>query len=106
MRNPSLLGAAAPLALTLAGCAATQSGGPIEDREAGVANGGECTTDSTQRFIGQTASSETGAAILAATKSRTLRWGPPDSMFTMDYRPDRVTVMYDAQLRITEIRCG
>jgi YD repeat-containing protein len=24
----------------------------------------------------------------------------------MDYRPDRVTVMYDAQSRITEIRCG
>ncbi|MBO9511384.1 I78 family peptidase inhibitor [Erythrobacter sp. A6_0] len=106
MRNPSLLGAAAPFALTLAGCAATQPGGPIEDREAGVASGSECTAERTERFIGQTASSETGAAILAATNSRTLRWGPPDSMFTMDYRPDRVTVMYDAQSRITEIRCG
>ena len=89
--------------LALAGCASVP--GPIEDREAGT-TGGTCTAQPGQRFIGQTASSETGAAILAATGAQALRWGPPDSVFTMDFRQDRVNVMYDAQLRITEIRCG
>ncbi|MCH2486488.1 MAG: I78 family peptidase inhibitor [Erythrobacter sp.] len=106
MRDTFLIAAAAPLAFALVGCAATQAPGPIEDREAGASEGGECSAEPAQRFIGRTASSDTGAAILAATNSRTLRWGPPDSMFTMDYRPDRVTVMYDAQQKITEIRCG
>ena len=41
MRETSIIAAAAPLALALAGCAATQPGGPIEDREAGVASGSE-----------------------------------------------------------------
>lgn len=89
--------------LAIAGCATVP--GPIEDRESGT-TGGMCAAQPGQRFIGQTASSDTGAAILAATGARTLRWGPPDAVFTMDFRQDRVNVMYNAELRITEIRCG
>ena len=66
--------AAAPLALILAGCAATQAG-PIEDREAGMGDGGECAAEPAQRYIGRTASSETGTAILTATGSRIIRNG-------------------------------
>ena len=89
--------------LVLAGCASVP--GHIEDREAG-ATGGRCAAQPGQRFTGQTASSDVGSSILAATGARSLRWGPPDAIFTMDFRQDRVNVMYDAQLRITEIRCG
>ena len=55
---------------------------------------------------GQQATSETGDRALALTGARTLRWGPPGAVFTMDYRTDRVNVMYDAAMAITEIRCG
>ena len=35
-----------------------------------------------------------------------LRWGPPNSAWTMDYRTDRVNVRYDEARQITEITCG
>ena len=103
MTRSALLVPALPL--ILAACATAQAPDPIEVREAGM-TGGECAAQPAQRFIGQTATSDTGAAILTATGARTLRWGPPDSVFTMDFRQDRVNVMYDAQMRITEVRCG
>ena len=41
-----------------------------------------------------------------ATGATSLRWGPPGAIFTMDYRQDRVNVMYDDNSMITEVRCG
>jgi len=35
-----------------------------------------------------------------------LRWGPPRSAMTMDFRQDRVTVAYDDAMIITHIACG
>lgn len=52
------------------------------------------------------ATGETGARILSASKAKTLRWGPPNSAWTMDYRDDRVNVRYDASMVITGITCG
>ena len=91
--------------LPLANCM-TASGDPpiVEDREPG--SGGTCIAEAAQRFVGNEASSDTGAAILRATGARSLRWGYPGAVFTMDFREDRVNVMYDAAMTITEIRCG
>jgi len=66
----------------------------------------ECKTEGTDQFIGQPGTSETGAAILAATHSTTLRWAPPGSMMTMDFRADRVTVTLDGANKVTKINCG
>jgi hypothetical protein len=65
-----------------------------------------CKADAAQTFVGQRASADTGAAILKATGARTLRWGPPRSAMTMDYRFDRVNVMYDDASTITQVTCG
>lgn len=65
-----------------------------------------CQTDGTDRFIGQAATSEAGAAILAASHAAVLRWAPPGVMLTMDYRSDRATVHLDSGNAITKIRCG
>jgi hypothetical protein len=35
-----------------------------------------------------------------------LRWGPPDSAMTMDFRADRLTVSYDANMVVTGVKCG
>ena len=72
-----------------------------------VAEGDEpCAAAAAQTLIDQKATAETGAQALSLTGAQTLRWGPPGAMFTMDYRPDRVTVMYDEALLITQIKCG
>ena len=65
-----------------------------------------CSADAAASFVGQTASVDVGAAIIKATGARTLRWGPPRSAMTMDYRQDRVNVMYDDASRITQVTCG
>ncbi len=94
---------AAGAALALAGCAS--AGGEPPARASDGADG-PCRADGLDRFVGQKASAETGAALMKASGARTLRWGAPDSAMTMDFRPDRLTVSYDADMIITAARCG
>ena len=72
----------------------------------GETPGRTCDAAGTDRFIGQAGTSESGAAILGATHSATLRWAPPGYALTMDFRADRVTVALDAGYKITGIHCG
>ena len=94
----------APIALVLlAGCITVEA----PDAPDVPASGSDaCRAAAASSLVGRTASSETGARALSLTGARTLRWGPPNSVWTMDYRPDRVNVRYDAAMRITEITCG
>lgn len=96
-------------ALFLAGCAATTpppvAKAPDDDFPARPPQG-TCDADPVQSLVGQMATGETGARILSASKAKTLRWGPPNSAWTMDYRDDRVNVRYDASMVITGITCG
>jgi hypothetical protein len=87
--------------LALVGCAGSYAA-PEPARPAP----GTCDAGAVQSYVGQQASGETGAAILSASKARALRWGPPNSAWTMDYREDRVNVRYDAGMTITAITCG
>jgi hypothetical protein len=93
MRNVALA-----FSLLLAACAAGQ---PVASEPAGT-----CNAAGTDRFIGQEASDETGAAILRATNSRALRWAPPGVMLTMDFSPSRVTVRLGQDHKLTAINCG
>lgn len=66
----------------------------------------QCDPGPGRALVGQIANSETGARALALTGAERLRWGPPRSVFTMDYSLMRVNVMYDDAMSITEITCG
>jgi hypothetical protein len=86
----------------LAACSTAPAQVPVH----GVTPGHKCETAGTDAFIGQAATSETGAAIMRVSHAAVLRWAPPGVMLTMDYREDRVTVHLGPDRRITEIRCG
>lgn len=86
----------------LAACAAV----PPEPVIHGETPGHTCNAAGTDRFIGQPGTSETGAAIQAATRAAVLRWAPIGYMLTMDFRADRVTVRLDAPRKVTNISCG
>jgi Xaa-Pro aminopeptidase len=93
------------IAIPLAGCAANEAPPELpQNREPG--GDAKCTAEPAQRYIGEKATGETGAVILEASGARTLRWGPPRSAWTMDYRPDRIGVRYDDDMIITKIACG
>jgi hypothetical protein len=101
MKNTMI--AAAGMAIGLAGCATTGS----ETAPAAVAEAPmTCKAEAAQYHIGHDATQAMGAAILKDTGARTLRWGPPNSAWTMDYREDRVNVRYDEKMKITDITCG
>ena len=67
---------------------------------------GTCDAGPAQTFVGQKADAASGVAIRRATGADTLRWGPPRSALTMDFREGRVTVAYDDAMIITRISCG
>ena len=102
--KPTMIALAAATGLT--GCAATGTppGSAAATPEAPAAM--TCKAEPAQYHIGHDATQAAGAAILKDTGARSLRWGPPDSAWTMDYREDRVNVRYDAKMKITGITCG
>ena len=94
--NQSLVIAAG--ALALAGCTT------LEDNTAAPRD--TCEAEPGQRFLGQRASGETGAAIMAATGATRIRWVPPRTAVTMEYAFGRVTVSYDDNYAITAVSCS
>jgi len=89
--------ALAASAVALAGCATTGD----------IAGGaGSCKAEPGQAFVGQRVTAELGERLLRLTGARQLRWGPPRTPMTMDYRVDRLNVFYDDAMMIDRVTCG
>jgi len=82
-------------AAALSGCATT---GHLENHF--------CNADPAKGFVGQKADAGSGLAIRQATGSDEVRWAPPRSALTMDFKEGRVTVAYDDDMVITNVTCG
>ncbi|MDE2411848.1 MAG: hypothetical protein KGM18_08770 [Sphingomonadales bacterium] len=83
------------------GCATGGEGG---SRPRPPAN--SCSAAPGQTFIGRTASATVGAELLAATHAHELRWVPPRSAITMEYKFGRLTVAYDDAYAIVSVSCS
>jgi hypothetical protein len=57
-------------------------------------------------FVGQEATAELGARMMAASRARILRWVPFGGVITMDYNESRLTVRLDRQNRVLSANCG
>lgn len=99
----ALASVSAILAVMTGACAT-----PMDDGAAEGGNGemAQCDATSAQALVGQVATESLGARILSLTGARNLRWVPPRTAVTMDFRPDRVTVSYDDDRVIERITCG
>lgn len=89
--------------LLLSACAGSQAS--VENPSAATGNE-MCDGEALKQFVGQTVSPELGTVALKASGARTLRWAPPRSAVTMDYRGDRITIAYDDDQKVTIISCG
>ncbi|HTM94875.1 MAG TPA: I78 family peptidase inhibitor [Croceibacterium sp.] len=85
----------------LSACAVT----PPPRDEPPPRHAGECSADAAQHLVGSKATGETGAELMRLTHATTLRWVPPRTAVTMDFRADRLTVSYDDDMVITRISC-
>lgn len=91
-------------ALPLAACASMDA--PAEPGRTPPPTEAACNADAVQSLVGQTATPDLGAQLLKGSGATTLRWVPPRTAVTMDFRPDRLTVSYDDALKIDRISCG
>ena len=92
-----------PLALLrpLAACAPPMNGPAVMPPLVGT-----CQDDSLPSFVGQPATQELGARMLAASGARTLRWVGYGMAVTMDFSPHRLTVYLDKANRVERASCG
>lgn len=67
---------------------------------------GQCDATAAQARLGATATTELGDELQRAAGARTLRWIPPRTAVTMDYRQDRLNVEYNDNMVVTRISCG
>ena len=88
---------AALIAIALCGCATVS-------KDAGAH--AVCDAVGSAQFVGQASTSETGAAILAATHSTILRWATPGMMMTMEFNASRVTVRLGPDGKVAAVNCG
>jgi len=86
--------------LALAACA-TAPAGPIAAEPSGT-----CRNEALAAFVGQPASQALGTRMLAASGARLLRWVAKDTMVTMEFREDRLTIHLDGANRVERARCG
>ena len=96
-------------ALIPAACSTSPTSTPLEAPPAQLSAAepaGACTSTGLERYIGQTATAETEAQLKAASGAKVVRMVGPDMAVTMDFRPDRLTVRYDANRRIISAACG
>jgi hypothetical protein len=94
------------LAFVASALLAACSTAPAEPPVHGVTPGHKCNASGTDKFIGLPGTVATGQAILRASNAAVLRVAEPNTMLTMDYREDRVTIWLDQAQKITKIRCG
>lgn len=86
---------------SLAACATVPDDGEPQAR----GPEGSCRAEPGQRFVGTRATAEVGGQMLAATGATSLRWVPPRTAVTMDFRADRLTVSYDDAMVIAQVSC-
>lgn len=85
----------------LAACMVTPSGQPGTGEPIQT-----CRNEALAQFTGQPATQDLGARMLAASRTRVIRWVAHGMMVTMDYRADRITVFLDASNRVERASCG
>lgn len=66
----------------------------------------ECGASRVARFVGQEATPEVRAEVQAEVGHGRIRWVGPDTVVTMDFRPDRLNMALDREDVITGASCS
>ena len=102
MRNKFAIMVASGLLTMASGCATSGDSEPV----APPLGAATCNADPVQDLLGQTANQELAASAMVRSGAETLRWIPPNSAVTMDFRPERLNISFDENSIVTDINCG
>ena len=91
------------VSLVAPACAST---GYEDESQPPIAGAGHCEAEAARHLTGETASQGLAAEAMQLSGARELRWIPPDSAVTMDYRPARLNIEYGRDMIVSTIRCG
>ncbi|HET7317401.1 MAG TPA: I78 family peptidase inhibitor [Sphingomicrobium sp.] len=69
-------------------------------------SGHSCDSTNIQQFVGQERSPELESEMLRVSGAATVRWVPPGTAVTMEYRSDRLTVYLESSNRVERISCS
>ncbi len=98
MRGVTLL-IVAGLAAVAAGC--HPEGTPPPPRAEGA-----CHADRVEKLVGTVLTDAAADHARRRAGARTMRVLPPDSMMTMDFRPDRLNIFLGPDKLVTKVNCG
>ena len=65
-----------------------------------------CAKPGDRDFVGQPATAELGAQMLARARAKSIRWVRFGAIVTADFNASRLTVRLDPQNRVASMRCG
>lgn len=77
----------------------------VDDADS-LPEGDECGASKVAAFVSLTATPEVRAKVAADVGHNRIRWIGPDTVVTMDFRPDRLNVMLDGNDVITGAKCS
>ncbi len=98
--------AIAATSLVLAACSTAQSPPANSPPQHAPASGEKCDASNIEQFVGQPRSSGLEQQMLQVSHASTVRWVPPGTAVTMEYRSDRLSVYLDASNRVERISCS
>lgn len=88
----------------LLACSATNTQPEIPER--GVTPGYICKADGLKSLVGQQVTGDIGAYALDKSGAKRIRWIPPRTAVTKDFRQDRLNIAYNDAMSITRVNCG
>jgi hypothetical protein len=97
---------AACLLMAVAGCTTPADNAQPVGGEAKDPVLAGCDATKLQYAVGQKSSAALGAKLMRESGAKTLRWMPPRTAATMDFRSDRLNIAYDDAMVITAVDCG
>jgi hypothetical protein len=72
----------------------------------GTTPGHKCDPANIQQFVGKQKSNALEQEMLRASGAAIVRWVPPGTAVTMEFRFDRLTVFLDSSNRVERISCS
>jgi hypothetical protein len=97
--------AIAATTMVLAACSMAQPPADSPPQHGGTPEH-QCDPSNIQQFVGKRRSADVEQRMMQVSGAAIVRWVPPGTAITMEFRSDRLTVYLDSSNRVERISCS